>query len=522
MFDSRRWLPLLCLLFLAPAACSDDAAETGDDDLPTNADVDAPLEDLSTLITEDTPTNTELPAEAKADATFPTQHDLLETQSPVSDQQSRGICSVFSTVGLMEHLYIKADYDEAPNFSEQYLQWSVKEQVGAFPESSGSNANFNLQAVSDYGVVQEEIWPYEGRPWTAQDDEACGEDTPPVRCFTNGEPPEEASDAPAYRLPRGRWISTRTNDIKAHMYNQNQGVVVGGDFFYQAWNHGGSTLETDQDYWREGYVLYPNQDDLDASRENPVGHSILLVGWDDDLEVERLDGDGEVMLDDDGEPLTEQGFFIFKNSWGTGSFGVNNEYGDGYGFISYDYVEEFKSGRVAGVPEDRHIPAPTPDCEDDELLCDGQCIVIDESNCGECGSTCELGQICEEQQCIDVEGSLETFGYEGDEQTIPDNDPEGLTTEVEVSDAGLVQEANVEVYIEHSYNGDLQITLTSPEGTAVELMEADGTPGEDVIAEFDLDTVIGEDPNGTWTLEIVDDAKYDEGSLVAWYLNLVH
>ena len=525
---NRLWISALALAFVLAACGTDEDEQTQENDnenTPTVVDNMPPLEDLDTL-TEGAVDNEELPEEAKADEIFPEQFDLVDLQSPVRSQGSRGVCSIFSTIGLMEHLYIKSGFIDEPNFSEQYTQWSAKFEAGGFPNSSGSNANFNLQAISNYGVVEEEMWPYESNPWGAQDDPDCTGDNQPTHCYTNGEPPQEALDAPKYQRPSGRWISTRHRDIKAHIYNQGKGVVVGGDFYYQAWNHGASDLPTNNEYYRNGYVLYPNQDDIQSSRENRAGHSILLVGWDDELEVERLDGNGEVMLDDDGEPMTEKGFFIFKNSWGTGAFGVDNEYGDGYGYISYEYVERYKSGRVAGAPQEQHVPDDTdePDeleCEDDELECNDECVLIDESNCGSCGNECAFDEVCSENACVELEGELETFAYDGDELTIPDDDPAGLTTEIEVEGSAPIQELSVEVWIEHSYNGDIELELTHPDGDTITLREADGTPGWDVIEDYDVDDFIGLESEGTWQLKATDTAYLDEGSLVNWYLHIV-
>ncbi len=527
----NRWWIVLIALGLTLGACGDeeDGAENDGDDeenVVENDDIPEeaffpPLEDLDALM-EGTKSNADLPEEAKADETFPAQFDLMDTQSPVSNQQSRGVCSVFSTVALMEHLYIKAGVYDEPNFSEQYLQWSVKKEVGSFPNSSGSNANFNLQAISQYGIVAEEYWPYEGQAWGTSDHEDCQGDDRPTFCHTNGSPPQEALDAPKYQLPHGRWISTRERDIKAHMRNRGKAVVVGGDFYYQSWNHGASDLPTNRDYFRKGYVPYPNDADKESSRENPAGHSILLVGWDDDLEVERLDENGEVKLDENGEPLTEKGFFIFKNSWGTGSFGVDNPYGDGYGYISYEYVREFKSGRVASLPEPHHIPDPDEplECTDTEWECDNQCVPVDEFNCGGCGDVCADGEICEEEVCVAHEAEEDTFEWTGSESAIPDNDPDGLIAEIEVDGSGIIERLEAEVWIEHTYNGDIQIDLIGPNGEEVRLREADGSSGWDIIETYEVDEFVGEESAGTWQLKIVDTALFDEGDLVAWYLRI--
>lgn len=541
-----KWWALALAMTLVVAACGteepgeNDAEQAEFDNMP-------PLEDWHALMEGAPESNEGLPSEAKSDDIFPSQFDLIDTQSPVRSQGSRGVCSIFSAIALVEHAYIREGTITNPNFSEQFLQWSTKVEVGRFLNTSGSNAQVNLQAVSQYGVVEESVWPYETSGWGASQDEACtGEESQrPVRCFTNGDPAEEMLQAPRYRLPEGRWVSTRTRDIQGYMYNNELGVIVGGDFYYQSWNHGVSTLPTNRDYWHRGYVLYPNEDDIRASRENRAGHSILLVGWDDELAVERLDGEGNVILDEDGNPEIEQGFFIFKNSWGTGSFGRDNPYGDGYGFISYRYVQEFKSARVAGLPQAHHFPELGLVCTDEELLCDDDCVTNDESNCGSCGNVCDSGQVCNGVTCVEAQcdeanpdcsalecialpvcaGQEETFEYTGGDQPIPDFDasnPESLVTEIEVDGSGLIQELVVEVYIEHTYNGDLQIELIHPDGqTTAMLREADGTSGWDIIAEYETDAFYGMESAGTWQLRVTDTAYLDDGTLVAWYLRIL-
>src|SRR5690606_32933196 len=103
----------------------------------------------------------------------------------------------------------------------------------------GSSAQRNLEAINRFGVVEESLWPYESRPWGASDDPACtGEESArPVRCFTNGEPPATAREGMRWRLPAGRWIRSTPHSIQGHMITKRTPVVVGGDFYYQAWSH---------------------------------------------------------------------------------------------------------------------------------------------------------------------------------------------------------------------------------------------------------------------------------------------
>ena len=311
---------------------------------------DTPLAPLSEL-KADAPSDASLPFEGKADVVLPRQTDVLSVQTPVKSQGSRGVCSIFSTVGLMESLYKKAGMTTTPDFSEQYLQWSVKVQVGAFPTTSGSSDYYNLKAISQYGIVTEDKWPYETTQWDTSKDPRCtgtGSGLPTV-CYTNGNPPAAATSATKYKLPTGRYVST--SSIKNVIYEKKQGVLVGLDFFYQAWNHRRSTLPVSSTHFSKGYVLYPNAEDKAASAKQPAGHSIQLIGYNDDMEIQAMDKDGRPAVDAAGKPIKQKGFFLFKNSWGTTSFGVSNSKAPGYGWISYQYIQEYGSGYTSDPPK---------------------------------------------------------------------------------------------------------------------------------------------------------------------------
>jgi hypothetical protein len=331
--------------------CGD--GEAVEDLTPVSADQiegnDAPLGKIAEL-KRDFPGDQALPFEGKADVVLPAKFDIYSLETPVKNQSRRGVCSIFSTVGLMEMLYKKAGMSN-PDFSEQYLQWSVKNQVGAYKNTEGSSDNYNLQAINRYGIPVESAWPYESSPWTSVNDPACmgPEDGRPTKCYTNGEPPAAAMSAMKYKLPAGRWVST--SSIKNVLFEKKTGVVVGLDFFYQAWNHRLSPLPVNSTYFGKGYVLYPNSTDITESRKQPAGHSVQLVGWDDNLEIQTVDAKGNPVVDAMGKPVKEKGFYLFKNSWGTSSFGVNNTKAPGYGWISYRYVSSFGSANTADPPK---------------------------------------------------------------------------------------------------------------------------------------------------------------------------
>jgi C1A family cysteine protease len=493
-----KWIVLASLV--TSGACGTEQGEPDPGEGEGSPAVEDPILTDSALLFDGAPSNDELPDLAKADQEFPEKFtEVTETQSSVKSQGSRGVCSIFSTVGYMEHLYIAEGTITDPDFSEQYLQWSVKFEVNSFPNTSGSSGYYNLRALSEFGIPEEEAWPYETSQWSSSDDPDCTGDEMPTRCYTNGHPPEEATDAEKYKLPRGSYVSTRTRDIKSHIYNKKQGVIVGLDFFYQSWNHRRSELPTNRDYWKKGYVLYPNDKDKEISLENRAGHSIQLVGWDDNLEVPIVDENGEQLTDENGDPITERGFFLFKNSWGTGSFGAENPYGDGYGWISFRYVEEYGSGRVSDLPEIDVVQEICGDGEDNDGNYATDC---DDDACAD-------DPICTESSQI-IEADLPTEGL-----SIPDNDTSGVEVTLEVTDPGEISAFTLNVDISHTYRGDLSLRLAHPDGTTVDLQQ-NGYDGEDdLIRSFVVEDFVGKSAEGTYRLIVADHAAVDTGTINA-------
>lgn len=110
----------------------------------------------------------------------------------------------------------------------------------------------------------------------------------------------------------------------------------------------------------------------------------------------------------------------------------------------------------------------------------------------------------------------ETQGNNNLNQEIPDDDNIGVTHTFDMSNIAdfRVEQVEVTVDITHSARGDLQITLTSPEGTSSVLAEFHG----DVNNDYDNWTFMtarnwGENARGTWTLNIIDGFAGDEGTL---------
>lgn len=488
-------LSLMSLPLFAACAGSEDEG-------PTPYDGDSPVSEDN--VNDGAPDNDSLPDDNKADAQYPDKFEVAD-QSPVKSQGSRGVCSIFASTALIENLYIKAGMPVAEaDFSEQYLQWASKNLAGQYRNTEGSNADANLSTTVRFGTIKEGDWVYETFKWSAANDPACttGENLP-TKCYTNGEPPAAVAMAKKYKLPSSRWINT--NSIKAHLTTKKTGVNVGMTFFYQSWNHRSSTIPVDANLWRKGVVTYPNAKDKTESATHRAGHAIQIVGWDDTLEIPMRDGDGNPVLDASGAPKKEKGFWIFKNSWGTASFGVDHPTGPGYGYLSMQYVKEYGSAVVAELPL---LTAAAEVCDDTASAdedSDGK------ANCAD--SDCAMAPACS--------GAGTAHNYNAaPAAAIPDNAPVGVSNTITVADTGTLTDVKLTVDIKHSYRGDLKVTL-SHAGTDTVVWNGTGGSADDLKMTFPIPAQIGKALAGGWTLKVVDTAAQDVGTLNSWALETV-
>lgn len=123
--------------------------------------------------------------------------------------------------------------------------------------------------------------------------------------------------------------------------------------------------------------------------------------------------------------------------------------------------------------------------------------------------------------------------------TIPDNSVSTQTATVDYTSNNneLVHDLNVSMDITHTWIGDLTISLESPAGTTVLLVDSECGEFDNMSATFDdsgvalscntsppaisgtlqpveqLSSFVGEDPNGTWTLTVEDSVNEDGGTI---------
>jgi len=109
---------------------------------------------------------------------------------------------------------------------------------------------------------------------------------------------------------------------------------------------------------------------------------------------------------------------------------------------------------------------------------------------------------------------------------IPDATPEGATSSIQITDAGTVRDIHVTVAIDHSYMGDLEISLISPSGQSVLLQSRTLGRKRGLQTTYSLQTtpilrkLCNQPAQGTWQLLVADYAQEDTGSLTSWQLTL--
>jgi serine protease len=105
---------------------------------------------------------------------------------------------------------------------------------------------------------------------------------------------------------------------------------------------------------------------------------------------------------------------------------------------------------------------------------------------------------------------------------IPENDPAGVSSTIAVPQSIATQEVQVDVAITHTFIGDLVITLTSPQGTAVAIHNRAGGGTDNLNQTFALPTEFaGQDATGNWVLHVSDQAAIDIGTLDSWTLHVI-
>ena len=102
---------------------------------------------------------------------------------------------------------------------------------------------------------------------------------------------------------------------------------------------------------------------------------------------------------------------------------------------------------------------------------------------------------------------------------IPDNLADGISSYIDVNDAGTISKLEVTLDITHTYIGDLEITLEKG-GVSKTIHNREGGSSDDIKKTIGLDEFNGQDANGRWFLKIKDLAGADIGTRNSWSLKI--
>lgn len=240
--------------------------------------------------------------------------DGLTARWAIRDQGMRGTCVAFATAALLEHRELSAGA-AGSDLSEQYLYWAIKTQTAdPWHTIDGTTLGFARDALETTGVCTEPSWPYDPvpRPGNIPHESAT-------------EPPGHAHrEAAALRhLGVHRTASTSGNarTLVAEL-SRCAPVAIALPVFRDS-------LQPQNNNWNTSVgLLYGRVLDPPPTSIVDSGHAVAVVGF----------------APDPGEP--NGGYFIIRNSWGTGWGRLLPAVGSvasapGYGQVSATYVEHF-------------------------------------------------------------------------------------------------------------------------------------------------------------------------------------
>lgn len=116
--------------------------------------------------------------------------------------------------------------------------------------------------------------------------------------------------------------------------------------------------------------------------------------------------------------------------------------------------------------------------------------------------------------------------------SIPDLNLEGIVSTLSILGTNELIKASglmVDIDINHTFIGDLKVTLISPKGTRVLLHNNHGGSVDNIIGTYpttltpheSFNKLEGEDLDGDWKLEVIDQTGMDIGTLNAWGIKAV-
>lgn len=100
---------------------------------------------------------------------------------------------------------------------------------------------------------------------------------------------------------------------------------------------------------------------------------------------------------------------------------------------------------------------------------------------------------------------------------IPDNNPAGISSTIEVGEDLTISDLSLELDVSHTWVGDLKIEL-SHDGVSQTIWNREGGSAKDIRQVIRVPGFVGQPARGAWTLKVIDAASRDTGTLNRWTL----
>jgi hypothetical protein len=228
--------------------------------------------------------------------------NLVSQMPPIRDQQQRGTCVAHAVLAAFEHSIRSGPLGPTADMSEQFLYWNCKANDG-IPNLEGTWIRVAAPLLRRDGVCRESTWSYVGNPIPGNEGQG------PAPTLATAEAPGNRP-ASVLQLP-----SKSIAKLKAELLASR--CVPFSIPVFDSWYLSPHTRQT-------GQITLP----LPGENSNG-GHAMCLVGFQTATGAEDAWMGG--------------GYFILRNSWGTGNWGVACPFGAGYGTIPFSYIAQFCS-----------------------------------------------------------------------------------------------------------------------------------------------------------------------------------
>lgn len=110
---------------------------------------------------------------------------------------------------------------------------------------------------------------------------------------------------------------------------------------------------------------------------------------------------------------------------------------------------------------------------------------------------------------------------------VPDHDLKGIASSIMVDEDGTIESVeSVSVNISHTFQGDLLVSLVSPDNTVIMLHDGIGGGADNLVETYDssripaLQQLEGKSVRGQWILRVIDRWASDTGTLNDWKIRI--